>query len=67
MKKLEKVLFVLTSISMSLACSVLYWQLSVMSLGEAPGDFKMFILNILFFFISNKILKNKIIKKYSKN
>lgn len=67
MKKLEKVLFVLTSISMSLAGSVLYWKLSVMSLGEAPGDFKMFILNILFFFISNKILKNKIIKKHSKN
>ena len=67
MKKLEKVLFVLTSVAMSLAGSILYWQLSVMTLGEAPGNFKMFILNILLFFISNSILKKKIVKKHSKS
>lgn len=66
MKKLEKVLIVLTSIAMSLAGSVLYWQISVATTGEAPGNFKMFILNILLFFISNNIIKNKIVKKYHK-
>lgn len=66
MKKLEKVLIVMTSIAMGLAGSILYWQLSVATTGEVPGNFKMFILNILLFFISNNIVKNKIVKKYHK-